>query len=246
MRDLLNFLIRHSHWFFFLFLEAVCFVLLIVFNNRQKSAVLSTANVVVGSLYNWSTGVVDYFGLKSENQKLVLENASLQSELFELRSIVEQEKLPEVGESVYVARVINSSIRKDDNYITIDKGEADGLRVDMGVYDSKGVVGVVYRTSQNYSVVMPVLNGKSRISCKIKGFDSFGFLEWMGGDTRFSELWDLPYHSNVAVGDTIVTSGFSSIFPENILVGVVSEINHSSDMLSYILRVRLFSDISSL
>lgn len=155
--------------------------MLIVFNNRQKSAVLSTANVVVGSLYNWSTGVVDYFGLKSENQKLVLENASLQSELFELRSIVEQEKLPEVGESVYVARVINSSIRKDDNYITIDKGEADGLRVDMGVYDSKGVVGVVYRTSQNYSVVMPVLNGKSRISCKIKGFDSFGFLEWMGG-----------------------------------------------------------------
>ncbi|HZK03260.1 MAG TPA: rod shape-determining protein MreC [Bacteroidaceae bacterium] len=246
MRDLLNFLIRHSHWFLLIFLEAVCFVLLIVFSSQQKSVVLSTANVVVGSLYNLRTGVVDYFSLKSENYKLAFENAKLQAELFDFRLEAEQNSLPKTEHNIYVAKVINNSIRKDDNFITIDKGELDGIREDMGVYDSYGVVGVVYKTSNHYAVVMPLLNRKSRISCKIKGLDSFGYLEWKGGDTRFSDLLDLPYHPNVVVGDTIVTSGFSSIFPKDVSVGVVSEIKQSSDLLSYILKVRLLSDISSL
>ena len=135
---------------------------------------------------------------------------------------------------------------QSDNYITLDKGEVDGIRSEMGVVNGSGVVGIVYLTSPHYSIVIPVLNSKSSISCKIKRSDYFGFLKWDGGSSEFAFIKDMPRHSLFSLGDTIVTSGHSAVFPSGIPVGTVDDIADSHDGLSYLLRVKLFTDFARL
>ena len=133
-----------------------------------------------------------------------------------------------------------------DNYITLDKGERDGIRPEMGVIDGNGIVGIVYQTSANYSVVIPVLNSKSSISCKIKRSDYFGFLKWDGGSSQYATIKDMPRHSLFSLGDTIVTSGHSAVFPGGIPVGTVEDMTDSHDGLSYLIKVKLFTDFARL
>ena len=130
--------------------------------------------------------------------------------------------------------------------ITLNRGSKDGIAQGMGVYDSNGAVGVIMLTGKHYSIVLPVINGKSSISCKIKGDNSFGFLEWSGGDASKAELRDLPYYATVNVGDTIVTSGYSKIFPEGINVGVVSDVQQITSGYTLKVSVRLAADLSNL
>ncbi len=150
------------------------------------------------------------------------------------------------GYDIFKASVINNSVTHADNYITLDKGEADGIRSEMGVVNGSGVVGIVYLTSPHYSIVIPVLNSKSSISCKIKRSDYFGFLKWDGGSSEFAFIKDMPRHSLFSLGDTIVTSGHSAVFPSGIPVGTVDDIADSHDGLSYLLRVKLFTDFARL
>ena len=150
------------------------------------------------------------------------------------------------GYDIVKARVINSSLIHADNYITLDKGEKDGIRSEMGVVGGEGVVGIVYLTSEHYSVVIPVLNSKSSISCKIRRSDYFGFLKWEGGSSRYAVVKDIPRHSLFSLGDTIVTSGHSTVFPAGIPVGTVENIADSHDGLSYRLQVKLFTDFGRL
>ena len=144
------------------------------------------------------------------------------------------------------AKVINNSLTHVDNYITINKGENDGIRREMGVVDGNGVVGIVYLTSANYAVVIPILNSKSNISCKIKKSDYFGFLVWEGGSSQYAMVKDMPRHSLFSLGDTIVTSGHSAVFPAGIPIGTVEGIEDSHDGLSYLLNVKLFTDFARL
>ena len=147
---------------------------------------------------------------------------------------------------MYRAKVINNSLTHADNYITINKGENDGIRREMGVIDGNGVVGIVYLTSPHYSVVIPVLNSKSSISCKIQRSDYFGFLKWDGGSSKYATVKDMPRHSLFSLGDTIVTSGHSTVFPGGIPVGTVEDIADSHDGLSYLVKVKLFTDFGRL
>ena len=116
----------------------------------------------------------------------------------------------------------------------------------MGVVDGRGVVGIVYLTSSHYSVVIPVLNSKSSISCKIKNSDYFGFLKWDGGSSEYAVVKDMPRHSLFSLGDTVVTSGHSAVFPAGIPVGTVEDMEDSHDGLSYLLKVKLFADFGRL
>ena len=150
------------------------------------------------------------------------------------------------GYDIYRADVINNSLTHVDNYITIDKGENDGIRPEMGVINGNGVVGIVYQTSANYSVVIPILNSKSSISCKIKRSDYFGFLKWDGGSSEYATVKDMPRHSLFSLGDTIVTSGHSAVFPGGIPIGTVEDMSDSHDGLSYLLKVKLFTDFGRL
>ncbi len=247
MRSLLDFLVRHAHVFLFIFLETLSLILLFGLNDNQRIAFLTSANRLSGTFFEWRADAESYLGLKGENERLLKENALLRERLLSLSDSLELERVKMLSDEVFVlARVIDNSVRKDDNYITIDKGRSDGVVQGMGVFDSRGVVGVVNMAGSHYSVVLPVLNSRSSISCKVVGSQSIGFLEWRGGDPYSAILVDVPYHTAVSAGDTIVTSGFSSAFPENIPVGTVRSVEQHR--MSYTLKVSvdLFVDMSDL
>ena len=253
MRNLLNFLLKYNHWFLFILLEVISFVLLFRFNHYQHSVYFSSANAVAGKVYEVSGGITSYFHLKSVNEDLLdrimeleQQNHNLEDALgrhlsgsTELNSI---RNLPNTDYQVFKARVINNSLNLVDNYITLNRGSKDGIRPEMGVVDGNGVVGIVYDTSSHYSRVISVLNSKSSISCKIVGSEYFGYLKWEYGDSRYAYLKDLPRHAEFNLGDTVVTSGYSTVFPEGIMIGTVDDMADSNDGLSYLLKVKLATD----
>lgn len=257
MRNLLDFLIKYNYWFLFILLEVVCFGLLFRFNYYQRGVFFSSANVVTGTVYELSNGVTSYFNLKSANDELIERNIALESEVsrlenalrdFQLDSLyIEALKKPALtGYKTLKAHVINNSLNRVDNYVTLDKGTADGVRPEMGVIDGRGVVGIVYMTTAHYSTVISLLNSKSNLSCKIKGTDYFGYLNWQYGDAEFAYLKDLPRHAQFNQGDTVVTSGYSTVFPQGVMVGVIDEMSDSHDGLSYLLKVKLSTDFGKL
>ena len=257
MRNLLNFFLKYNYWFLFILLEVISFALLFRFNNYQGSAFFTSSNQVAGMVYEAANNVTGYFHLKSINDDLVQKNVELELQMERLRSALMEltadstglEKMKSdalKGYDIYRADVINNSLTHVDNYITIDKGENDGIRPEMGVINGNGVVGIVYQTSANYSVVIPILNSKSSISCKIKRSDYFGFLKWDGGASEYATVKDMPRHSLFSLGDTIVTSGHSAVFPGGIPIGTVEDMSDSHDGLSYLLKVKLFTDFGRL
>lgn len=257
MQTILNFLIKHNHWFLFTLLEGISFVLIISFNNYQNAVVFTSANNIAGNLHSVITDIDSYFRLKSDNTVLIEHNRQLldkleqtQSELKTLREktvLAEHPLTRKKNNGFYykTATVVNNTLNKTDNYITINKGTSDGIKSEMGVFSEKGVVGIVYQSSENYSIVIPLLNGKSKVNCRVKGSNSFCALQWDGNDTRYSYLVDLPRYTLFEKGDTVITSGFSSIFPADIPVGRIHNIEESEDGLFYRAKVELFVDFSS-
>ena len=257
MKNLLNFFLKYNYWFLFVLLETISFALLFRFNSYQGSAFFTSANWVSGAMYDVANNVTGYFHLKAINDELVQKNVELELQLESIREAlaeatedssgieqINREAL--AGYDIFKASVINNSVTHADNYITLDKGEADGIRSEMGVVNGSGVVGIVYLTSPHYSIVIPVLNSKSSISCKIKRTSYFGFLKWEGGSSQYAYVKDMPRHSEFSLGDTIVTSGHSAVFPAGIPVGTVDDMEDSHDGLSYLLKVKLFTDFARL
>ena len=257
MRNLINFLLKYNYWFLFVILEVASFVLLFRFNNYQQSAYFTSANTVVGAVYEVSGGISSYFHLKSVNEDLLDRNMLLEEQINNLEKALKERqldsiavysirKMPQKDYQLFKARVIKNGLNLADNYITLDKGSSSGIHSEMGVVDGNGIVGIVYETSPSYSVVISVLNSKSNISCKIVGSDYFGYLKWEHGDSRYAYLKDLPRHAEFNLGDTVVTSGFSTVFPEGIMVGTVDDMSDSHDGLSYLLKIKLATDFGKL
>ena len=253
MRNLLNFLIKYNYWFLFLLLEVASFILLFRFNHYQQSVYFTSANGVAGKVYEISGGITSYFHLKTANEDLLDRNMWLEQRLSFLENVLNEkgldsarlysmERLAPTEYQIFKANVIKNSLNKADNYITLDRGTTEGIRPEMGVVDANGVVGIVYKTSPHYSLVIPLLNSKSSISCKIVGSDYFGYLKWEGGNSRFAYLKDLPRHAEFNLGDTVVTSGYSTVFPEGVMVGTVDDMSDSHDGLSYLLKIKLATD----
>ena len=257
MRNLLNFLLKYNYWFLFILLEEICFVLLFRFNNYQQSVYFTSANVVTGKVYEVSGSVSSYFHLKSVNEDLLDRNMLLEQQITNLENALRERQVDSVvvnsirnldnkDYQIFKAHVIRNSLNQADNYITLDKGSSSGIRPEMGVVDGNGVVGIVYKTSPNYSLVISVLNSKSSISCKIVGSEYFGYLKWEHGDSRYAYLKDLPRHAEFNLGDTVVTSGYSTVFPAGVMVGTVDDMSDSNDGLSYLLKIKLATDFGKL
>lgn len=248
MRSLLDFLVRHGSAFLFILLEGLSLFMLFGMNDRQNSAFMTSAGNLSGGILSVSSGISDYFGLKAENTELATENAMLRDyvEVLLADTVSEFRNQASAYGINVLARVIDNSIRKDDNYITIDRGTVDGLEKGMGVYNARGVIGVVMLAGNRNSIVLPILNSKSSISCKIKGTDHFGFLEWHGGSPYDAKLKDIPYQSEVAKGDTVVTSGFSQSFPESSFVGIVNRVERRQNDHTLDIDVRLATDMTDL
>lgn len=255
MHTLLNFFIKHNHWFLFLLLEGIGVMLIVQFNNYQNAKMFTSANSVAGNLFATITDVNSYFALKSENARLLQYNKELNGQVTALKARLAQHRdsamiatLPHKANGFFYnsATVVNNALNAVNNYITIDKGTADGVEAEMGVFCNEGVVGIIYTASEHYSVVIPLLNSKSSISCRVKGSDSFCTLQWDGSDTRYSYLVDLPRYTKFEIGDTVVTSGFSSIFPADIPVGIIERTEDSDDGMFAQARVELFTNFATL
>lgn len=257
MRNLLNFLLKYNYWFLFILLEVASFVLLFRYNNYQRGVFFTSANGVTGKIYSISGSVTSYFHLKSVNEDLLDRNILLEQRVSLLERALKDkemdsvklyslERLSNADYRIFKASVIKNSLNLPDNYITLDKGSDTGIRPEMGVVDANGVVGIVYKTSAHYSIVLPLLNSKSSISCKIVGSEYFGYLKWENGDSRYAYLKDLPRHAEFNLGDTVVTSGYSTVFPEGIIVGTVDDMSDSHDGLSYLLKIKLATNFGRL
>ena len=256
MRNLLDFLTKYHHWFLFIFLEVTSGVLLFKYNSYQGSVWLSSANAVVGKIYEWESDALSFFTQTRANEELTIRNFYLERQVDQLRrlyaeatrdtTVMERNELQFLSQYQLIpAKVVDNSLNKLENLMTIDKGRADGVEVDMGVACGNGVVGVVYLVGDHYSVVIPVLNASSsRISCAIRDRGYFGYLHWYGGDPTVAYVEDIPRHAKFRLGEWVVTSGFSSIFPSGVLVGKIEQAYNSSDGLSYKLKVQLSTDFS--
>lgn len=257
MRNLLEFLAKYNHWFVFLILEVVSMVLLFQYNSYQGSAWFSSANAVTGKLYEWDANVETFFSLTKVNQELTQRNAYLEQEVQKLSdSLVSVTK----DSSIYhrdqfallrnyrliPAKVVANSVDKPGNLMTIDKGSADGIHKDMGVISGTGVVGIVYLVAEHYAIVIPVLNMKSNISCMIQNRGYFGYLRWKGGVSDLAYLEEVPRHAHFKLGDYVVTSGYSAVFPPGVRVGRILHVFNSADGLSYRVQLRLSTDFARL
>lgn len=254
MRNLLDFLVKYNYWFLFLFLEAVSFVLLFQFNSYQGSVWFSSANAVTGKLYETSSEIESYFQLSKINSELTQRNLYLEQRLHKLEKQIGDSAADSTMEKSLLvkslqpyrlipAKVISMTAGRLDNLITINKGEVDGIKKDMGVVCGTGVVGIVYLTSKHYSIVIPILNSQSNISCVIQGRGYFGYLHWTGGDVSQAYVDDVPRHAHFRLYDNVVTSGYSSVFPAGIIVGKILHVYNSADQMSYRLRVKLSTDL---
>jgi len=251
MKNILLFVYRNHVFFVFLFLELICFSLIVNNNTFHRGSVLSSSNQLVGNIYDLNNGIAEYFKLKSINDDLAIENAALRSLLNESKYISSSKKLS-VTDSVsrqrytYVpAKVINNSTDRRSNYLTIDRGILQGVEPEMAVISSNGIVGIVKDVSKNFASVISVLHKNSSISAKLADMEYIGSLVWTGGDPKIAQLMDIPNHVQLAEGMLIQTSGFSAMFPSGINIGTVRSFNVEQGDNFYSIEVDLLTDMSS-
>lgn len=252
MQQILNFISINSYKILFLLLLGISLTLTIQFHSFHRSKVISSANVISGSVYQEVNNAKEYLNLRKENEDLALENAMLRSLLFQVKDsafMTKPDNIKGVKPSdIVVAKVIKNSYNVYENYLTLNAGQQQGIKPDMGVINSLGIVGIIDDTSENYSTVASILNKKSRINAKMKKSNHFGSLIWDGKSTGFVQLIDVPRLAAIRKGDTVVTGGQSVIFPENINIGTIHRVFRDKDNKTnfYTLEVKLFNDMTNL
>ncbi len=224
-------------------------VLIVNYNNFQKAKFLNASNSITGNIFESYSSVYNFFHLKAINEQLSKDNATLRKRIQDLLLSdikLDSKRISNLGLDYQFipARVINNSVNKQYNYITLNKGSADGIEQDMGVIGPDGVVGVITNVSEHFCTGQSVLNKRWSVSGKIK--DYFGSLVWDGKDYRYAQLKEIPFHVELEIGDRVTTSSYSSVFPEGILIGKVSDIKHKSGDNFYDITVELSSDLKAI
>jgi rod shape-determining protein MreC len=240
MRNLIELINKYNHQILFILLEVFAFFLIIQNNSFQKAAFINSTNGVTATSFLVISDVKSYFSLKSTNELLLMENAKLKS----LISYQQKDSISSISASHYIpATIINKSVARANNYITIDKGKIDGIKKGMGVVSNNGVIGIVKETSKHFSSVLSILHSKSKVSVVIKKNNHFGSLQWDGKSYKKAKIYDIPSHVDLQLGDTITTSGFSYIFPSNTIVGVISDIKTKDADKFHNLRMSFIEDL---
>ncbi len=250
MQQIFQFIYKNSTRLLFLLLLGISLFLTVQSHSYHRSKVVSSANFLTGGVYENINNVNEYFSLKQHNEDLATENAQLRSLLFTIADSAVVHKADSIKgisrTNIIVSKVIHNSYNVFENYLTLNSGTSDGVRPDMGVINSKGIIGIVDKVSKNYATVISVLNIKSQINAKIKKSNHFGSLVWNGKSTGFVQLIDVPRLAAIRKGDTIVTGGQSVIFPENIGIGTIDKIYIDTETNFYTINVRLFNDMTNL
>ncbi|MEX0360032.1 MAG: rod shape-determining protein MreC [Allomuricauda sp.] len=248
MQRIINFILSYRNAFLYGFLMVISLVLTIRSHSYHQSRFFNSSKWVSGNIYGTAANISAYFGLREENQRLVEENEELRRLLFNNAALTNPIFPDSITTSYEVisANVIKNSFSSPRNYLTIDKGKNHGTATDMGVITTKGILGIVENTSNKFSTVQSVLNTKSNINAKIKNTNYFGSLTWDVGDYNVVQLVDIPRLVPLVVGDTIVTGAMSSIFPENIPIGVIKKYDLDKSKSFYHIDVELFNDMSNI
>jgi rod shape-determining protein MreC len=252
MRNLIRFILNNHFFLLFILFEAVALFLVFQNNNYQRAFAFNFARNVSGQISSNIFSLRQYLYLSETNRALLEENMELRNSLlssYKLRiadpEAVEFDSAWTRQYNFMPARVIKNSVNKQHNFINIDKGSAHGIEPDMAVISGKGIVGIVTGLSEHFSTIIPVLNIDLRLSSKMKNTNYFGSLHWDGRDPEMAILNEIPHHVSLNKGDTIVTSGFSAIFPEGIMVGVIDEFEIIGGNF-YSVKVQLSTDFRKL
>ena len=263
MKNLVNFILRNSIWLVAILLIAFSFYLVFKYNSYQRSVYLSSANKVSGWVYATSNNATSFLHLKKNNRELHEQNAKLQNELDAMKTYIAAFRADSShtdslafrafgSDSIHPsqfhfisAEVANLTFAGVNNSITLNKGKLDGIKPDMGVISSTGVVGVVSTVSEHFALVIPIINPMFRLSAKLKNSKNYGSIGWNGDDVRYAQLQELPKHETFNKGDTVLTS-FSRIFPKGLIIGFVSEQGKSRDDIFNTFNVKLATDFYTL
>ncbi len=272
MRNLILFLVRYYNVFLFLFLECICFYMVIHTQYFHNTVFFNAMQNAVGEYYQSYTNTIEYLELKEVNDSLRTENKRLRNKLknsyyyYEKPALnaLDTSGLPDlkpVKDTVqkdtlrfkriqkykyYPAKVINNTINKRNNYITLNKGSAQGMEEPMGVITKEGIVGIVKNVSSHFSAAISVLHNDFHLSCKIKPINENGSLIWNGDNVKIAQLKDLPAHLNIQKGQEVVTSQYSLIFPKGIPVGKVTDYEVQKGDNFYTVYVKLYADLRNL
>lgn len=250
MQQIFNFILKNSNRLLFLLLLGISLVLTIQSHSYHRSKAVTSANFISGGVYEKIHNVQEYLNLKIQNEQLAKENAILKKMLFNAKDssgIVVRDSLKGYGNiNIVQAKVIKNSYNVKENYLTLDAGTKAGIKPDMGVVNSLGIIGIVEHTSKNYATVISILNVKSEINARIKKSNHFGTLRWDGKNTGYVQLIDVPRLASVRKGDTIVTGNESVTFPPNINIGVIDKIYTDKETNYFTLNIRLFNDMTNL
>ena len=252
MQQILSFFFKNKNFLLFLLLELIAIVFTIQSHTYHRSKFISSANFISGGIYAKINNIKEFIFLKKENARLAQENVKLKNLLF-----LQKKSVIEIDSSIidtvnfyqkynYIeAKVINNEFRNSNNYLTLNKGSSSGIKSDLGVINSKGIIGITSSTSNHYTTVLSVLNVNYQINVRLAKNDYFGSLSWDNKDYRTVQLLYLPTQASIKIGDTVITGGKSTIFPEGILVGTIKSFDTSNNIYENI-NVTLFNDMSAI
>lgn len=252
MRNFIQFLVKYHIFLFFVGLQVMCFWFIYRNNTFHEASFVNSSNKLVGTVFRWKSNVSQYIELQRVNDELSAENERLRNKLsgsfvnVNDHFVMINDTLRERKYRQKSAEVVNNTINKQLNFITINKGRGEGLRPEMGVINTKGLVGIVKNVSEHYSTVIPIINLQYTASAEIKRTGNFGLLKWDGKDAQYSNLNDIPQYVNVQIGDTVVTKGSSSIYPNGVLIGTVAQVEEIEGSNFLRIRVALSNDFSKL
>lgn len=252
MRNLILFFTKNYYFLLFLFLESLSVFLVIQNNHFQRAQFLNSSNAISGNIFLVYSDVTDYFGLKEKNEKLAMENAMLRNQLraaftdYSSKPSLVKDSSQRQQYQYITAKVVNNSIDRRKNYLTLNRGSKQGIKKEMGVICGQGIVGIVRDVSENFCSVMSLLHENIRIPVTIKKFGENTILTWNGSDNEIGQMDRIPSHLEISKGDTVVTSSYSSIFPSGILVGTISDFEKVAGNTFYNVTIRFSTNFNRL
>lgn len=250
MRNIFLFIRRYSNFLFFLVLQIIALSFLFRYNKFHEAAFMNIAGEITGKVNEKYNNIDYYFNLQKTNAELVKENVRLYSllkdnyqapgttNIIAIDSIIIDSIKKYQRYQYFEAKVVNSPVSTQTNYLTVHRGALQGIKKDMGVIGPSGIVGRVVNVSDNYAIIMSVLSRQFKVKAKLKNGGENGTIEWDGVSPLYILLKDIPRSAKIQKGDSVLTSELSSIYPANIMVGTVAEMINDKSSNFYTLRIK--------
>ncbi len=251
MQHIINFLIKNKNFILFLVLLSISLLFTVQTHSYHKSKFINSANWLSGGIYEKANGISSYFNLKSENERLVEENRQLKNILYNqkdsLSSVQFIDSISYPTDYLFrAANITKNSYSSRNNILLINKGSNDSIATDMGVINSKGVIGIVDRVGGSHATVISILNKNSKINAELKNTKHFGTLTWDGKNPNIVQLEDIEKLAKFSENDTIITGGNSTLFPKGIPIGIIKDFQLNTTKNLYDINVQLFNDMTDL